>query len=95
MKTRNATEAVPVCDLVGVCVCLLGLLALSAASVALPPAHWKSCAGVAIAAAKAGIIGFFFMKLREPQTLMRVFAAAGLFWILIFATLMGSDYLTR
>lgn len=36
-----------------------------------------------------------FMELREGFPLMRVFAAAGFFWLLIQFTLTAADYLTR
>jgi cytochrome c oxidase subunit 4 len=74
---------------------LLALLALSAASSFLPPAPWKTAAGLVIAAVKTGLIALFFMKLRYERGLIRIFASAGLFWLGILATLLLADYLMR
>jgi len=74
---------------------LLGLLALSAASSFLPPAPWKTAAGLAIAAAKTLLIALFFMRLKYRRGLIPIFAVAGLFWLGILGTLLMSDYLTR
>jgi cytochrome c oxidase subunit 4 len=48
-----------------------------------------------IAAAKALLVALFFMHLRYREPAMRVFALAGLFWLVILFTLTLSDYLTR
>jgi len=82
-------------DLIGVGAALLGLLGLSAATILFPPAPWKTGVGLAIAAAKGALIAAYFMRLNRSRGLVRVFAAAGLFWLVIMATLMAADYLTR
>ncbi len=82
-------------DLWLVLAALLGLLALSALTVLLPPAPWKTAAGLLIAGLKLGVIALFFMRLREHRGLTRVFAAAGLFWLGLLIVLVLSDYLTR
>jgi cytochrome c oxidase subunit 4 len=74
---------------------LLALLALSAGSSFLPPAPWKTAAGLLIAAAKTGLIALFFMKLRYQRGLVRIFAGAGLFWLGLLAVLLLADYLMR
>jgi cytochrome c oxidase subunit IV len=51
--------------------------------------------GVAIAFAKATLVALIFMHLRYSRRLMRVVAAAGLFWLGILIALTMSDYLTR
>ena len=50
---------------------------------------------VAIAFAKASLVALIFMHLRYSRRLMRVVAAAGLFWLGILIALTMSDYLTR
>ena len=50
---------------------------------------------VAIAFAKASMVALIFMHLRYSRRLMRVVAAAGLFWLGILIALTMSDYLTR
>ena len=82
-------------DLIGIGCALLALLAISALTVLLPPAPWKTAVGLAIAGVKIALIGVFFMRLNRSKGLVRVFAAAGLFWLAIMATLGSADYLTR
>jgi cytochrome c oxidase subunit IV len=48
-----------------------------------------------IAAAKAVIVLFVFMKLARSPALTWLFAAAGLFWLLIMFGLTGVDYAAR
>ena len=50
---------------------------------------------VVIAFAKALLVALIFMHLRYSRRLMRVVAAAGLFWLGILIGLTMSDYLTR
>jgi cytochrome c oxidase subunit IV len=50
---------------------------------------------VVIAFAKASLVALIFMHLRYSRRLMRVVAAAGLFWLGILIALTMSDYLTR
>jgi len=92
---KSTAPSIRIRDLASVFAALLILLSLSAGSVLLPPAGWKTAAALAVAAAKAGLIAAFFMKLKQHRGLLRVFAAAGLFWLSIFAVLMMTDYLTR
>jgi cytochrome c oxidase subunit IV len=92
---KPTASSVRVRDLAAIFAALLILLALSAASVLLPPARWKTAAALGVAAAKAGLIAAFFMKLKQHRGLLRVFAGAGLFWLAIFAVLLMTDYLTR
>ena len=82
-------------DLLLVLAALLALLTLSAATTLLPPAPWKTGAGLLIAALKLGVVALYFMRLREHRGLTRVFAAAGLFWLGLLVVLVLSDYLTR
>lgn len=92
---KSTSSSVRICDLAAVFAGLLILLALSAGSVLLAPARWKTAAALAVAVAKAGLIAAFFMKLKQHRGLLRVFAGAGLFWLAIFAVLIMTDYLTR
>jgi caa(3)-type oxidase subunit IV len=82
-------------DLMLIGLALLLLLGVSAATVALPPAPWKTGVSLVISAAKIGLIAVFFMRLNRSAGLVRVFAVAGLFWVGILATLVAADYLTR
>lgn len=78
--------------------CAAALLVLLGAAVA----AWKLdlgraglAVGLAIAAAKAVLIGAVFMELRTSRPLTTVFALAGLFWLAIMMTLTLADFLTR
>jgi caa(3)-type oxidase subunit IV len=44
---------------------------------------------------KAALVMTYFMHLRHSTFLARVFAGAGLIWLLHFITFTLSDYLTR
>ena len=81
--------------LVLVYVALIGLLALTAGSVALPAGWWTTPVSLAIAVAKAILIFYFFMRLRTQSGLVRVFALAGFFWLAILLVLTAADYFTR
>jgi cytochrome c oxidase subunit IV len=50
---------------------------------------------VAIAMIKAALVMIYFMHLRHSTFLTRVFAGAGLIWLLHFIIFTMSDYLTR
>jgi cytochrome c oxidase subunit 4 len=50
---------------------------------------------LAIAMTKAALVMIYFMHLRHSTFLARVFAGAGLIWLLHFITFTLSDYLTR
>ncbi|WP_185999030.1 cytochrome C oxidase subunit IV family protein [Novosphingobium aerophilum] len=48
-----------------------------------------------IASAKAALILWFFMELRQEGGLARLAAIAGFVWLAILFTLTAADYLTR
>ena len=50
---------------------------------------------LAIAMTKAALVMIYFMHLRHSTFLTRVFAGAGLLWLLHFIIFTMSDYLTR
>jgi cytochrome c oxidase subunit IV len=74
---------------------LMLLLALTTglAFVPLGPAQlWVS---LAIACTKAILVLLLFMELRASSGLVRVFACAGFFWLLIMIALTSADYTHR
>ncbi|RYD91603.1 MAG: hypothetical protein EOP50_14020 [Sphingobacteriales bacterium] len=82
--------------LLGTYIGLVALLALTIGISLLPgDGAFKPIAGIVVAALKAALIALWFMELREHRGLVRVFAAAGLFWLLLLFLLSGADYLTR
>jgi cytochrome c oxidase subunit 4 len=48
-----------------------------------------------IAAAKASLVGLFFMRLRKDSPLNRLASCIGPAWIVIMFLLMFADYATR
>jgi cytochrome c oxidase subunit 4 len=57
--------------------------------------EWNLLIAVTIAVVKALLIVLFFMHLAYSTRLVRVFAGAALFWLLILFTLTLGDYLAR
>lgn len=74
---------------------LLVLLAFTAAAAKLPLGAWNTPVSLGIATAKLLLVVLFFMQLKYERGLVRVFAAAGLFWLAIAGVLTFADYLTR
>ena len=81
--------------LVLVWVSLLVLLALTLGSTFLPLGAMKPVVNIGIAFAKAALIFWFFMHLREVGGLIRLAAFAGLVGVIIMMALMSTDFLTR
>ncbi len=74
---------------------LLLLLAASAGSAWLPIGPALLPVSVLIALAKAALIGWVFMDLRERQPLLRLAAAVGLLALLLLGTLSLVDLAVR
>ena len=81
--------------LVLVWLALLVLLGLTLGSTFLPLGAMKPVVNIGIAFAKAALIFWFFMHLKEVGGLIRLAAFAGLVGVIIMMALMSSDYLTR
>ena len=74
---------------------LFVLLALTVLADLLPLGVFHFPAAIGIAVAKAALIAWFFMELRDQNGRVRFLAAAGLIWLVILFLLTASDYLTR
>jgi cytochrome c oxidase subunit IV len=74
---------------------LILLLAATTASAFVPLGSFNLVVSLVIAVTKAVIVLLFFMELRSSRALVRAFAAAGFFWLLIMIVLTGSDYWHR
>jgi cytochrome c oxidase subunit IV len=74
---------------------LILLLSATTASAFVPLGNFNLPVSLAIAVAKAVIVLLFFMELRGSKALVRSFAAAGFFWLLIMIALTGADYWHR
>ena len=74
---------------------LMLLLAATTASAFIPLGDFNLVVSLCIAVAKALVVLLFFMELRGSRALVRSFAAAGFFWLLIMIVLTGADYWHR
>jgi cytochrome c oxidase subunit 4 len=76
-------------------VALMLLLAATTASAFVPLGDFNLPVSLTIAVTKALIVLLVFMELRASPALVRAFAAAGFFWLLIMIVLTGADYWHR
>lgn len=76
-------------------VALLGLLALTVGASFVLTGPLSAAASLMIALAKATLIFWYFMHLREERGLVRLFAIGGSAWLLILLLLLTADYATR
>ena len=74
---------------------LLALMLASLGSAYLRLGPGNMVAGLAIAATKAALVAWLFMRLREAGALIRLAAVVGLGVWLILVALSGVDYQTR
>lgn len=74
---------------------LMVLLALTVAASFVRLGPWGVVVAMTIASAKALVIALFFMHLRYSSRLTMVFAAAGVFWLIVMFALTFGDYATR
>ncbi len=74
---------------------LMALLVLTGALSYVSLGPFNLVLSLGIAAAKAVLIFLFFMHIHKSSGLTRLFALAGLLWIVIMLLLTFGDYLTR
>lgn len=91
MNPRNSSLR----PLFGTFAALILLLILTAGATALPTGWWSTPLSLLIALAKAVLIFTVFMRLRTQGPLVRVFALAGAFFLMILLVLTAADFLTR
>ena len=92
MERDEPTKA----GLLGTYAALMGLLGLSAWAAYWPVgATWNLIIALAIAAVKTTLIFLIFMQLKYQQGLVRLFALAGLIWLVLAGLLTFTDYFTR
>lgn len=56
---------------------------------------WSDAIALAIALTKASLVVMFFMHVKGSTPLIKMAAAGGFFWLLVFFAFMLSDYLER
>ncbi|MDR7035807.1 caa(3)-type oxidase subunit IV [Methylobacterium sp. BE186] len=74
---------------------LIALLALSLIAAYEPLGTWTVAVNLGLAAMQAALVAVLFMRLDEAGPLVRLTAAAGLFWLMILFTLTLADVLSR
>jgi cytochrome c oxidase subunit IV len=74
---------------------LLLLLVLSLGLAYLPLGRWNTPIGLAIAALKAALVGYFFMTLRRAPALVLLAIAAGALFTAVMFVLTFNDLFTR
>jgi cytochrome c oxidase subunit 4 len=79
----------------GICAVLLALTFLTWRAALVDLGRWNLVVAMSIAAAKASLVAYFFMHLRESDRRPRLALLAGLFWLGLLLVLTLSDYLTR
>lgn len=73
----------------------MGLLALTVAASFVLTGPLSLAASMSIAAAKAALVYWFFMHLREEGGLVRLAAIGAIAWLMILFLLVGADYAGR
>lgn len=76
-------------------VILLVMLGVSAGSAYLPLGSLNPTLNLLIAAAMLFVLATFLMELKDASALLRLIAAAGLFWVIFLFALTFTDYLSR
>jgi cytochrome c oxidase subunit 4 len=76
-------------------VALFALLVVTVAAAYVNLGPLNTVTAMAISLSKAALIVLFFMHVRRSDPLIRLFVAAGFFWLGIMLTLTLSDFLTR
>lgn len=76
-------------------VALLGLLMLTVGSIFVPLGPGNSLVNLAVAVAKAALIGAVFMHLRRSGILVSLSVMTLLLWIAVMYGLTLNDYFTR
>lgn len=76
-------------------IALMVLLGLTWGVAYLPLGAWNLVVALGIAGAKAALVIFVFMHLRSSPRLVWLFAAAGVFWLMILFGLTLNDYISR
>lgn len=74
---------------------LIALTGLTVAVALVDLGHLNTAAALVIAGTKALLVLVFFMHLKISGSLVRLFAASGVFWLLVAFVLALADYTTR
>jgi cytochrome c oxidase subunit 4 len=76
-------------------VALMALLTLTMAAAFAPIGVLKGPVNLGVAFAKAALVFWFYMHLRQRPGLERLAAVAGAAWLMILLLLSGADFVSR
>lgn len=74
---------------------LMTLLAITVIAALSPIGPWRSVINLAAAGAKAALIYWMFMHLKEVRGFLRIAATGAVVWILLLGGLVWSDLASR
>lgn len=74
---------------------LLGLLMLSFGAAYIPLGAWNTWIGLLVAATKTALVAVLFMELGKASALVRLAAAAGLFFVFVMFSLTLAEVTAR
>ena len=74
---------------------LVALFAVSLGSAYLPMGGANLAVNLLFAVIMIGLLATFLMDLKNARTIIRIVAAAGLFWTILMFALTFNDYLSR
>jgi cytochrome c oxidase subunit IV len=95
-RQRNSALAWRLCKGPGLTwLALVALFAVSLGSAYVPLGAGNLAINLLIAAIIIGLLVTFLMDLKNARTIIRVVAAAGLFWTIFMFALTFNDYLSR
>jgi len=86
---------VPLKGYLGIFLALMALTAVTVYVAFLDLGPMNTVAAMTIAAVKAVLVVLYFMHVRWSSRLVWIFAAAGVFWLMIMIGLTMADYGTR
>ena len=92
---HDSSKPVSIAGYAWVWLALMVLLALTLGSSYIHLGGFNTAVNFVIAAVKAGLVAYFFMRLRSSDALVRIAAAIGVLWALTLTALTLVDVLTR
>lgn len=91
----SETATSPLKAYIAVYVALLVLVVVTVVAAMIPTGPFAAAIALAIAGSKAVLIVAVFMHAKDEVPLVRVFATAGAFWLMLMFVFLFGDYLTR
>lgn len=86
---------VPVKNYVGVWAVLIALTISTVLIAKIDLGEWNFVVAMTIAVIKGTLVVLFFMHVKGSSSMLKLFVAAGFFWMAILFTFVLSDYFSR